>query len=212
MRSISNITRPYSYGETSWEARSSAENSMGKFFDSSLTKNIHNISLLDIFRYYKLNINEYNNIVICPFKSHKNGNEKTASFKYFHNTNSFYCYGCLIGGSGVTFVSKFENITKKNASQKILLLINNKLCDNVIINNYNNAKLFEILIPLSNDIREFRQKNINNYNAQIFIEHICNTFDAAYSKFVLKKDEVIDYNILSSIILSLKEKISLYTI
>lgn len=44
-------------------------------------------------------------IGLCPFH-----NEKTPSFTVYEDTQSFYCFGCGVGGDAVTFVKKIENL------------------------------------------------------------------------------------------------------
>ena len=41
----------------------------------------------------------------CPFHS-----EKTPSCHFYPNTNSFYCFGCHIGGDVITFVKEIEHL------------------------------------------------------------------------------------------------------
>ncbi len=41
----------------------------------------------------------------CPFH-----NEKTPSFTVYTNNDSFYCYGCKVGGDAITFIKKAENL------------------------------------------------------------------------------------------------------
>ncbi len=43
---------------------------------------------------------------LCPFHS-----EKTPSFCVYHDTQSFYCFGCGTGGDIITFIKKAENIS-----------------------------------------------------------------------------------------------------
>ncbi len=43
---------------------------------------------------------------LCPFHS-----EKTASFYIYPENWSFYCYGCGVGGSGITFIQRIENLS-----------------------------------------------------------------------------------------------------
>lgn len=50
----------------------------------------------------------------CPFH-----NEKTASFKLFENNNSFYCFGCGVGGDEINFVSKLFNISYYESMKKL---------------------------------------------------------------------------------------------
>ncbi len=42
---------------------------------------------------------------LCPFHS-----EKTASCTIYHDTQSFYCFGCGAGGDVITFIMKIENL------------------------------------------------------------------------------------------------------
>lgn len=43
---------------------------------------------------------------LCPFHS-----EKTPSFCVYHDTQSFYCFGCGVGGDVITFLKKAENLS-----------------------------------------------------------------------------------------------------
>lgn len=49
-------------------------------------------------------------MALCPF--HK---EKTPSMCIYTKTNSFYCFGCGIGGNAVTFLMKIDNLTYNDA-------------------------------------------------------------------------------------------------
>ena len=42
---------------------------------------------------------------LCPFHS-----EKTPSFVVYHETQSFYCFGCGVGGDVITFIKKINNL------------------------------------------------------------------------------------------------------
>ncbi len=42
---------------------------------------------------------------LCPFH-----NEKTPSFVVYPDTQSFYCFGCGVGGDVITFIRKIENL------------------------------------------------------------------------------------------------------
>jgi len=53
----------------------------------------------------------------CPFH-----NEKTGSFKYYKDTNSFYCFGCNEGGDVIDFIQKQHNCDLKEA----LKILHNK--------------------------------------------------------------------------------------
>lgn len=51
---------------------------------------------------------------LCPLH-----NEKTASFNWYKKTNSFYCYGCCVGGSNVDLQMKLYNQTFKEACKTL---------------------------------------------------------------------------------------------
>lgn len=46
-----------------------------------------------------------NLIGLCPFH-----NEKTPSFNVYPESNSFYCFGCGVGGDIITFIERIENL------------------------------------------------------------------------------------------------------
>ena len=43
---------------------------------------------------------------LCPFHS-----ERSPSFTVFPSDNSFYCFGCGVGGNAFTFIMEYENFT-----------------------------------------------------------------------------------------------------
>lgn len=47
---------------------------------------------------------------LCPFHS-----EKTPSFTVYPQDNSFYCFGCGVGGSTISFIQKAENLSYPEA-------------------------------------------------------------------------------------------------
>lgn len=49
---------------------------------------------------------------LCPFHS-----EKSPSFTIFPENNSFYCFGCGIGGNAITFVRQIEHLDYPDAIQ-----------------------------------------------------------------------------------------------
>lgn len=46
-----------------------------------------------------------NLVGLCPFH-----NEKTPSFNIYTETDSFFCFGCGVGGDVITFIKKIENL------------------------------------------------------------------------------------------------------
>lgn len=56
---------------------------------------------------------------LCPLHS-----EKTPSFSINENMGKFYCQGCKVGGSIITFVSQFFKLSKKDAIEKLAIEYN----------------------------------------------------------------------------------------
>ena len=90
------------YGKLSWN---------DNLIDKNIFAKANSSNLLNIFNYYNIDIDSYNNKIICPF--HKNGQEQSASFYYYPSTNSFHCFGCKVSGQAVDFVSLYEDISVK---------------------------------------------------------------------------------------------------
>ena len=61
------------------------------------------ISIVDVVsQEIQLKRSSKNFVGLCPFH-----NEKTPSFYLYPETNSFYCYGCNLGGNIINFVMQF---------------------------------------------------------------------------------------------------------
>ncbi|MBR1779017.1 MAG: DNA primase, partial [Clostridia bacterium] len=58
-----------------------------------------------ISNYVSLKKRGRNLVGLCPFHA-----EKTASFNVYPTTESFYCFGCGVGGDVITFIEKIENL------------------------------------------------------------------------------------------------------
>lgn len=54
-------------------------------------------------------------VISCPFHS----GDRTPSFTIYEKTNSFYCFGCGVGGDGIKFVQKLYNLTPRDAAMVI---------------------------------------------------------------------------------------------
>ena len=62
---------------------------------------------------------------LCPFH-----NEKTPSFMVYPESNSFYCFGCGVGGSAITFVEKMENLDYVEAVKSLAEKFNMTIPEN----------------------------------------------------------------------------------
>lgn len=74
------------------------------------------INIVDVVgRYVELHQkgNEY--FGLCPFHA-----EITPSFSVTPATGKFYCFGCGVGGNVITFLSKYKDISYKEACQELI--------------------------------------------------------------------------------------------
>ena len=73
-----------------------------EFIDTLLARNdIESV----VSSYVKFRRTGRNLVGLCPFHG-----EKTPSFVLYPENNSFYCFGCGVGGDTITFVRKIENL------------------------------------------------------------------------------------------------------
>lgn len=120
MRDVPNTSRSNSVGETSGQDRDLTSAFTGKDEYQEIVKKAETYPLVKVFKKYNINIDNFNRKSVCPFPSHKGGKESTASFYFYPETNTFWCFGCKVGRSSVDFVSKIENLNKIQAALKII--------------------------------------------------------------------------------------------
>lgn len=160
----------------------------------------NSINLIDVLKKYNINLDAFNRRACCPFSFHKMGQEKSASFYYYPDNNSFYCFGCKSGGSVVDFVSLYESVSKYQAA---LNLINN-FEPTILITENSNKLHYKSLLEFSHSIRNFLLKNKDNAQAVVFAEKLCAAFDEINSKYVLDPDGI------KNLIIKLKRKLDLF--
>jgi DNA primase len=66
-----------------------------------------------VVKAYGINVNRHNKAV-CPFH-----NEDTASFAIYPDSNSFYCFGCGVGGSVIDFAVNYFNMEPLDAVKQL---------------------------------------------------------------------------------------------
>lgn len=205
MRPISNTDGSFGYGEISGETGDFAEITQGKKFYKELIDKANSVPITHIFKHYGLRLNELNKKITCPFKSHKDGRESTASFYYYPNTNTYFCFGCKIGSRACDFVSEMDRCNKYAAANKILKLFKENVNENIVFNQDSFSEKLEIMMKFSNLVRKFRE----TYNDEMsfkYIEHICETYDKLNSKHNLNNEALL------SIVNQLIEEINKYKI
>lgn len=207
MRELPNTTRSIGYGETSWETGDLEEASPGKIFYKDLIAKANTVPLNRVFKYYGVKLDVIRSMATCPFKSHKGGRENSASFRFFSETNSFYCYGCKVGGEfahACEFVSNIESISKVKAAFKIIDLFKDDVDENgenFVGNNF--SEMLEIMMDFSLCVRNFR-KNYLDDKSQSFIEKMCLAYDSVNARVSLDNDG------LRNVVDQLKEHINSY--
>ena len=181
MRALSNNIGSVGYGEIHGKIgdfRNDIKNDAQVLINSA-----NSVDILNIFKIYNIQIDQYNNIITCPFKQHSNGSERTASFNYYSNTNSFNCFGCNRGGGCCQFVSFMEGISLKEAASKIIET--NSPSEYKILNNNDWEEKNKIKLFFSSKIRQFIKANSGDEEAIKYIEKICLSFDSINLKLNL---------------------------
>lgn len=57
--------------------------------------------------YARVEVREGNGNILCPL----HGDNKTPSLHLYHDTNTFYCFGCQAGGDVINFVQKLKGLS-----------------------------------------------------------------------------------------------------
>jgi hypothetical protein len=207
MRNVPSTTGSFSYGETSWEAGDVAETSAGKAFYKELIAKANSVPIIRVLKFYGVKVDAIHCTTVCPFKSHKGGRETTASFKFYEETNSFFCFGCKIGGQrshACEFVAAMEGISRSKAAQKIINLFSDDVDPTAeYVDGSSLSEQLEIMMDFSNTVREFRKSYLDK-ESQDFIEKRCAVYDE------LNARRTMDNETLRSVIEHLKEQIKVY--
>lgn len=172
-------------GQTSGENRDFAKAFTRKDYYQELIDRANTVSLVYIFKYYGLQIDEQSRKMTCPFLFHKGGRESTPSFYYNPLTNSFRCYGCGTGHThahGCEFIAALEDISRVKAAYKILEIFSNDINDDAISPHQDFSQRLEIMMEFTNLVREFRQFYLDK-KSQDFIEKICWVYDHHNMKY-----------------------------
>lgn len=174
MRNLSNITGPVDYGEEPGQIRDAS--APPKNPSQELIRKANCVPIIQLFKMYRVRIDQFNKRVTCPFKSHANGQEHTPSFWYYPETNSFNCFGCHVGGGPADFVMHMDNTTKIQAAAKILELFEKDVDEDFLFDAQNAMDRVEIMREFSDAVLEFRQNHSDDHAFE-FIEYVCWVYD-----------------------------------
>jgi DNA primase catalytic core len=119
------------------------------------------LSIIEVIEEYTPVIDRGNYCVaLCPF--HK---EKRPSLSINKEKGVFYCFGCMATGNMFTFVTQIENISKKEALEKLALKAGVTLDDKLNNELDDGFKLLNSVASLYNKALEFYLKS-DNYVSQ----------------------------------------------
>jgi arsenate reductase-like glutaredoxin family protein len=204
---LSNTSRSDSYGETPGEAGSVAAAFAGKDYYQELIGKANTVPITKLFKDYGIRLDSHNKKTTCPFKSHKGGRERSGSFYYYPETNSFFCFGCKIGGQyahGCELVMHMDGCTKVQAAYKILQQYESDVDEDNIYDPEDFEERLKIMMDFSNTVREFYQ-TYPTEEAGVYVEAACKKFDALNLRKKPHNNEA-----LQRIVEQLKKYIALY--
>jgi hypothetical protein len=203
MRKLSNTNRSISDGEAPRETGVASTTFTGPDYYQELILRANTVSILRIINHYGIRTEDASRVITCPLKSHNGGRERTPSFKFWIDTNTFYCFGCKAGSKPVDFVALMDGINRSKAAFKIIDIFNNEIGD-IILDKEDYSKKMEIMMDFSNTIRNFRQNYFTD-EAAALVELVCQNYDAINTKYSSLSNEA-----LSNVVCKLKEKIESY--
>ena len=184
MRILQNPTRPVSNNQLPIQDRDLTAAFTGQEAYEEIGQRAQSVSLIKLFKHYNINIDQYNRKCTCPFSKHKGGRESTASFYYYPETNTFWCFGCKTGSNPVDLVANLEGCNKIQAAMKIL----NSFADGEQSLDLNREgrdtykERVDLIFSFSSKVRDML---LSSPERQPAIEGICSSFDKMNDKYEL---------------------------
>lgn len=77
------------------------------------------ISLEQVFKHFNIEYPNGVGHIKCPFPAH-NATGQTPSFKFYDESNSFFCWGCHKGGDAINFVMGMRGVDFLTAAQYLV--------------------------------------------------------------------------------------------
>ncbi len=192
MRTLSDRAESDSIGDAFLKDGDLGEDSERLLLTKKLIKQANGVPLETIFKKYGLNLDQFNKKVTCPFQFHQN--ERSPSFYFYFDTNTFHCFGCKTTGGPVNFIASFHSLSKYDAAIKVIETYGIDGISSIEeIEIINFSEKTEILLNFSDQIRNFIALN-NNEKSIKYAEKLCFTFDAMNTKHNL------DNNALKSLV------------
>jgi len=87
--------------------------SMSEDFVEYKTYILEHVSFITVLKYFKLKpevcpTGKYTHRMVCPFSFHKNGKERTGSFRLDEKKGTYMCFGCTEGGDVLKFLQLYR--------------------------------------------------------------------------------------------------------
>ncbi len=154
--------------------------------------------------YLDVRLKGRNYMGLCPFHS-----EKTPSFCVYIDTNSFYCFGCGLGGDVISFVMLMEKMQYKEAVEFLANRVGMQISENFLGGDYSNRKIIYEINRLAakfyhNNLMGRDNPGIRYFESRGLSRRIIRHFGLGYSTDnfslidYLKKRGFSDDNILKS--------------
>lgn len=150
---------------------------------------------------YGIRADAINRVITCPFKHHSNGNERTASFNYYPESNSFWCFGCKTGRYSTDFVANYEGISRAKSAYKIVHTFIDEVSEDWEYVACNTKEKQDEIIAFANKVREAIQEHPEDIER---IESITYAFDTINEKY----KGVLDLEGLKALSSKLQAKLS----
>jgi hypothetical protein len=152
MQSLSSRSGSCDYSEEQSDFGDASSPAERRQYFAELIAKANTVPLPEVMRKYGFLVDAYNRKIPCPFKFHQNGNERTASFWYYPDTNSFYCFGCKSSRSASDFVALYDGVSRSKAASKIIESFSSEVSDDWEVS-FNSQEQQEMVIAFSNTIR-----------------------------------------------------------
>jgi hypothetical protein len=201
MRTVPDTIRSDSFSETPREDRDLTNAFTGKTEYQEIISKAESFPLDKVFKLYNVSVNTYNRKTICPFPFHKGGRESSASFYFYPETNTFWCFGCKTGRTCVDFVSRIDKTSKLQAAVKIIQNFNSETDLNLSIQECQDSfqEKTDLLFNFSKRMRDIISEGTLPLSK---VEEIYSIFDKMNDKYELNNEA------LQSLISKLELKLS----
>lgn len=124
-------------------------------------------NLFSVLKQYGINVQrptqyvEWSASIVCPFPFHKGGRERSPSFAYNFNKDSFHCFGCGMSGGSVEFVAFKESLDKLIVAEQFIQELGGYDTIDEVLDNQN-QEIEQLLFGLAIYLQTVISKNKDN--------------------------------------------------